>query len=468
MDASVSQAPNLRLPSSSWSGEIRATLKLAWPLVVSQLAQMALFTTDVVMMGWLGPAFLGAGTLTITFFHPFLLFGVGVLSAVAPLVAQARGAGNLADVRRYVRQGFWVSVLIASIMVPFIWHSGTLFLLLGQTPEVSALAGTYARPACWLFFPGLAFIVARAFLATHDDTKIILLTTLFCIALNAICNYALMFGNWGFPRLELTGAAISTVFVNSMMFGLLLLYILVKPAYRQYSLLTRFWRSDWSRFGRILRIGLPVGLMMMAEVGMFALAGIMMGWLGTAELAAHAVAFQLAGITFMVPMGLSHASTVRVGTAYGAGDAHAIRRAGWVSIGLGTGFMALTAMAFFFLPETLVALFLDPALEKNQAAFALAVSYLGIAAMFQLVDGAQVVSAAVLRGINDTTVPMVIGFVGYWGVGLVLAYSLGFIVEARGIGIWLGLAAALSVVATTMTARFACRERLGLVAQQSS
>ncbi|MGF1621687.1 MAG: MATE family efflux transporter [Rhodomicrobiaceae bacterium] len=468
MDASVGQTPDLRLPSTSWRGEIAATLKLAWPLVVAQLAQMALFTTDVVMMGWLGPAFLGAGTLTITFFHPFLLFGVGILSAVATLVAQARGAGNAGDVRRYVRQGFWASVLIASIMVPFVWHAGAIFQLLGQGPEVSALAETYAQPASWLFFPGLAFIVARAFLATHDDTRIILVTTIFCIAVNAICNYALMFGNWGFPRLELAGAAISTVFVNSLMFGLLLLYILAKPAYRQYSLLTRFWRSDWSRLGRILQIGLPVGLMLMAEVGMFALAGLMMGWLGTTELAAHAVAFQLAGITFMVPMGLSHASTVRVGMAYGARDADGIRRAGWVSIGLGTTFMALTAMAFFFLPETLVALFLDPALEKNQAAFALAVSYLGIAAMFQLVDGAQVVSAAVLRGINDTKVPMFIGFVGYWGVGLVLAYTLGFVLEARGVGIWLGLAAALSVVAITMTTRFACRERFGLVALPSS
>ena len=463
MDASVDHTPNLRLPSSSWSGEISATLGLAWPLIAAQLAQMALFTTDVVMMGWLGPAFLGAGTLTITFFHPFMLFGVGILAAVAPLIAQARGAGQTADVRRYLRQGVWISIIIGSMIVPIVWHTGTIFQWLGQSPEVSNLAETYARPACWVYFPALAFIVARALLSTHGDTRIILLTTLLCVAVNAVCNYALMFGNWGFPRLELAGAAISTVLVNFLMFGLVLLYILVKPAYRPYALLARFWKPDWLHFRRILRLGMPIGLMLAAEVGLFTLAGQMMGWLGTDELAAHAIALQLAAITFMVPMGLGQASSVRVGLAFGAKDPEGVRRAGWVSIGLGTGFMGLTAAAFFLLPETLVGLFLDPALQKNEAAFALAVSYLGIAAMFQLVDGAQVVSGAVLRGINDTTVPMFIGFAGYWGVGLVLAYTLGFVFEMRGSGIWIGLAAALAVVAITLTTRFACRERFGLL-----
>jgi MATE family multidrug resistance protein len=254
----------------------------------------------------------------------------------------------------------------------------------------------------------------------------------------------------------------STTIVNAVMFIALLGYVLSRPAYRRYSLFVRFWKPDWPRLWRILRLGTPIGLLMMAEVGLFSVAGLLMGWLGTNELAAHAIALQLAAIAFMVPMGLSHATTVRVGLAYGARNPDGVRKAGWVSLSLGTGFMALTATIFWFFPEPLIALFLDPATPQNQISFALAVSYLGIAAMFQLADGAQVVAAAILRGLSDTAVPMVIGIASYWGIGLGLAYALGFIFELRGIGIWIGLAAGLAAVAITLSARFAFRDRLGL------
>ncbi len=466
MTLNVHRSPELPLEvrpgAASWAQEARGTLTLAWPLIVAQLAQMALFTTDVVMMGWLGPVFLGAGTLTITFLHPFLLFGTGILSAVTPLVAQAKGREDLTSVRRSVRQGFWIAILVACVLIPLIWNIGGIFRLLGQTGEVSQLAQSYARPAVWVFLPGLGFIVLRSLLSTHGDTKIILLVTLSGIAVNALCNYALMFGQWGFPRLELAGAGISTSIVNALMFLALLAYTVLRHDYRPYALFVRFWRADWPRFWRILRLGTPIGFLMLAEVGMFSVAGLFMGWLGTDELAAHAIALQLAAISFMVPMGLSHAATVRVGLAAGARNPDGVRKAGWMSIGLGTGFMALTAAAFLFLPESLIALFLDPALPQNRIPFALAVSYLGVAAMFQLADGAQVVSAAVLRGLGDTTVPMVGGILGYWGVGMTLAYSLGFIFEWRGLGIWIGLAAGLATVAVTLCARFALRERIAL------
>ncbi len=453
--------PDQPLSTLSWRQEAISTFRLAWPLVIAQLAQMALFTTDVVMMGWLGPTFLAAGTLTIMSFHPFLLFGVGILSAVAPLAAQAKGSGDLASMRRSIRQGFWIAIAIACLMTPLIWNFGSIFKLLGQTDEISALAASYVKPAAWLFFPALGFIVLRALLATHADTRIILLITLIGIVVNAICNYALMFGHWGFPRLELAGAGLSTFIVNLVMFLLLLGYCLAQPVYRDYSLFARFWVPDWHRFGRILLLGTPIGFMMMAEVGLFSVAGIFMGWLGTDALAGHAIALQLAAIAFMVPMGLSHAATVRVGLACGRNSPDGIMKAGWVSIGIGTAFMALTAMAFWLIPEMLVSFFLDPALPQNQIPFALAVTYLGIAAIFQLADGAQVVSAAVLRGLNDTAIPMIIGICGYWGVGTTLGYLLAFKFEMGGVGIWIGLAAGLAAVAVTLTARFALRIRRG-------
>ncbi len=455
--------PDSRLSPISWARELRETLALASPLIVAQLAQMALFTTDAIMMGWLGPKYLGAGMLTLSFLHPFFLFGVGVLSAVAPMVAQAKGAGDAGSVRRSVRQGFWVALLVTALLTPIIWHVRPMFELLGQSAEISLLAQSYARAAVWLFFPALAFIVVRTLLASHGDTSVILVITIIGIAVNAALNYALIFGHWGFPRLELMGSGIATAFVNTLMFVMLLGYALMRPAYKRYELFTRLWKPDWSRFRKILMIGTPVGFMMMAEVGLFSVGALFMGWLGTDELAAHAVALQYAAISFMVPLGLSHATTVRVGLAHGRGSAEGIRKAGWVSIGIGTGFMAMTGILFWVIPEALVGLFLHPMPEHNPRPFALAVTYLSIAALFQLADGAQVVSAAVLRGLSDTAKPMMLAILGYWGIGLPIAYVCAFVLDMRGTGIWAGLAGGLTAVALTLVARFALRERVALV-----
>ncbi len=459
-----------RLSPIGWARELRETLALALPLVVAQLAQMALFTTDAVMMGWLGPRFLGAGMLATSFQHPFFLFSVGVLSAVSPMVAQATGAGDTASVRRSIRQGFWVALMLTCLLTPVIWYVRPLFVLLGQSEDVSLLAQSYARAAVWFYFPGLAFIVVRTLLAAHGDTSVVLLITVLGIGFNAAGNYALMFGHWGFPRLELMGAGISTACANTLMFLMLLGYALARPAYRHYALFVRFWKPDWSRFRSILTLGMPIGFMLIAEVGLFAIAALFMGRLGTDELAAHAVALQYAAIAFMVPLGLSHATTVRVGLADGQGSVEGVRKAGWVSIALGTGFMGLTGLTFWLVPEGLVALFLDPTALRNQRPFALAVSYLGIAALFQLADGAQVVSAAVLRGLSDTRVPMMIAIACYWGVGLPIAYVCAFVLDMGGTGVWAGLASGLITVALTLVVRFALRERadIRLAARGSS
>lgn len=447
---------------TDWHREVRATLELAWPLVVAQMAQMALFTTDVVMMGWLGPQFLAAGTLATAFLHPFLLFGVGVLSIVASMVAQARGARQIRSVRRTARQGFWVATAISLVMLPVLWQAEGILLAFGQEPANSRLAAGYIDYAAWVFFPALLFTVLRGLLSAHGTTGVILWITLIGVGANILGNYALMFGNWGFPRLELVGAAISTTVVNSLMFLLTLGYILRHRKYKRYHILLRLWRPDWQRFGDIFRIGAPFGLMLMAETGLFATAAMLMGWLGTDELAAHAIALQCAGIAFMVPLGLSQATTIRVGLAFGQKDRHGIGIAGWLSLMLGTGFMACTCLLFLLLPEFFVRPFLDPALAQNHAPFTLAVAYLGVAALFQLVDGAQVVLGAALRGLNDTTAPMFIAIGGFWLVGFPIAYLCGFVWELGGLGIWYGLASALATVAAILLARFALRERLGL------
>jgi MATE family multidrug resistance protein len=244
------------------------------------------------------------------------------------------------------------------------------------------------------------------------------------------------------------------------MFLATLAYVLMHRRYRRYHILARFWKPDWQHFRQIFHIGTPIGLTVLAEIGLFSAASVLMGWLGTNELAAHAVALQCASMSFMVPFGLSQATTVRVGLAYGARSAEGVRKAGWVSLGLTLCFMSATCLLFLLAPRAVVGLFLDASAPQNRIALELAAAYLGIAGLFQLVDGTQVVAAAALRGLSDTRAPMFLALGGYWLCGLPIAYLCGFTFGLRGIGVWIGLAVGLAVVAVVLTVRFALRTRL--------
>lgn len=452
-----------RAVSVSWAAEARASFRLAWPLIVAQLAQNLLFTTDVVLMGWLGPKYLAAGTLAGAFLMPFLLTGIGIIGAVAPLVAQARGGRRIKDVRRIVRQGIWAAILIGTLLQPIVLSIEPVYLALGQDPEVTALARSYIFAGSWMLYPALAMMSLRSLLAAFDDTRSILVITVLGVIVNALVAYTLMFGHFGLPRLELVGAAIATGSVNLFMFIAMLVYALRHRRFKRFNILARFWKPDWGHFRSIFRIGVPIGLTVAAEVGLFSVAAMLMGRLGTNEVAAHAVALQLASTAFMVPLGLGMAATVRVGLAFGRGDAEGVRKAGWTALAMGMGFMSMTCILFLVAPELLVSIFLDPRNPDNAVALGLAATYLAIAGLFQLADGAQVVAAHALRGLSDTKIPMVLAILGYWAVGLPTAYVLGFVVEWRGMGVWLGLAAGLAFCAVVLVARFAMRERLGLL-----
>jgi MATE family multidrug resistance protein len=447
----------------TWTGELKALFVLGWPLIVSQLAQNALLTTDVIMMGWLGPKYLAAGALAHSVMFCLLLFGVGMIGAVAPLVAQALGARQQKSVRRIVRQGLWASLLLGAIITPIIWNLRPLLLFLGQDAELAAMAESFAHTACWLMAPAFGIIVLRSFLSAHGATRVILWITIAGVIVNALSNYLLIFGNWGFPRLELAGSGLSTTMVNIVMFGLMLAYVLTHRKYKRYHILARFFEADWEHFRQIFRIGLPIGLMLVAEVALFTSATLMQGWISSASVAAHAIALQLASLTFMVPLGISQATTVRVGLAYGEQSPQGVRLAGWVSLATTLIFMSSTCALFLLIPHTLVGLFLDPANPENAETLTLAASFLVVAALFQLVDGAQVSAGSALRGLSDTMMPLILALIGYWGVGFPVAYIFSFVLGFKGVGIWAGLAAGLAFAAISLVARFAMRERLKLV-----
>lgn len=465
MSDNVAPSGTAQAPSAApgWGEELRATFTLAWPLVIAQLAQNALHTTDVILLGWLGSTHLAAGTLATTFYMPFQLFGIGVAGAVAPLVAQARGARDIKSIRRIVRQGFWAAILLAALLTPLVLQIGPIYRFLGQDPVATEMASQFIQIAVWSLLPAIGLVVLRSFLSAYDATRVILVITVFGVLINALVAYGLIFGNFGLPRLELRGAAIATLVTNILMFLAALAYVLRHRRFGRFHILKDLFAPDWTYFRSVFRLGLPIALTVVAEVGMFTAAALLMGRLGTDEVAAHAIALQCASIAFMVPLGLGIAATVRVGRAYGRRDSQGIGRAGWTSFMLGTGFMTLSCAAFLLFGQNIVTIFLDPSVPENANALALAVSFLAVAGIFQLVDGAQVSAAHALRGLSDTRMPMVLAIVGYWMVGLPTSYVLGFVFDWRGVGIWTGLAVGLTFVAIVLVARFAMRERLGLV-----
>lgn len=443
-----------------WWRELIAMTALALPLVGSQLAAIAMVTTDVVMMGWLGPTQLAAGALANAVYMPVMQFGFGIVTAVAPLAAQALGARDFRGVRRTVRQGFWLAAILGALFAIPLWNSGPIYMLIGQNPELSALAQGYLRAMLWGLIPLFWVIVLRGFLTAHARPRAVFVVMFAGIGVNALGNYALMFGNFGFPRLELVGAGISTAVVDGFMALALIAFLLGDWRLRRYRLFARFWSRDWPRFVEVMRLGMPIGLMILAESALFGAAGLLMGLLGAAELAAHAIALQCAAVAFMVPLGISHAVTTRVGLAAGRRDSDGIGRAGWVGLGLGIACTLISAALFWYAGEWLVGRFLDLEDVGNGPVVQLAVSFLLIAALFQLVDGAQVIGAGALRGLKDTRVPMLLAIFGYWCVGFPASAILAFWFDLGGRGVWMGLAVGLTVVAILAVWRFHRRKHL--------
>lgn len=440
-----------------WGAHVWATLALGLPLVGTQIAQIAIATTDVVMLGWYGTEELASTVLGSQAFFIVYIFGAGFANAILPLAAQAEGRNDPTHVRRSVRMGMWILLIYAVVVMPFLWLLEPVLIALGQKPELAALASDYIRIAQWGMFPALMMMALRTFFAARSRASIVLWSALIGTLVNGVLNYALIFGHFGAPEMGVRGAAVASVISSTVIFLIMAGWALFHPAHRDYRLFQRFWRPEWPAFFEVFRLGLPIGFTILAEVGLFMAASLMMGWLGTVELAAHGIAIQLASISFMVPLGLSHAATVRVGQAYGRGDMEGLARAAHTVMGLSVLISFAAATLFWVLPEALVGLFLDEANADAAELLAVAVPLVLVAAAFQLVDAVQAIASGLLRGIKDTRVPMIMAVISYWPVGLSAAYGLGFGLGFGGPGIWAGLAIGLGVAAVLLNLRFANR-----------
>lgn len=445
--------------------ELSATLRLAGPLVLSNLASNAITTTDVLMLGWLGPEPLAASALAVNLYNLILFTGVGLSVAISPMVASAIGAkvDAVRETRRTFRMGLWMATLYAAAAMLVLALAEPIFLLLGQDPRLSALAGDFMSIVMWAVWPTLLMFVLKNLLTALGRTWVPLVVAVGGVAVNALLNYALIFGAWGAPRLGLEGSAIATVITNILMLLALAVFLQLLPRVRLMHLFGRWWRADWPKLRELFRLGLPIGLLWAFEVGVFSAAIYLMGLIDTVSVAAHVIALQIAGMAFMVPLGLAQAGTVRVGYGYGAADPVWIQRAGRVSIGCAMAFAVASASVMWIFPGELAGLFLDERQPDSAAVLALAVQFLLIAAVFQLADGAQTIGASILRGLHDTRMPMLFALVGYWVVGLGAAIFLTFPLGLGGRGIWIGLALGLGAVAVLTLWRWARRERLGLL-----
>lgn len=451
--------------STPWRTEARALLTLAMPLILGNLAQSMIYATDLVLLGRLSADALAAGSLAVNIYGPFLMFGTGLLSALAPMIASERGRmrHSVRDVRRSVRQGFWVA---ATLTVPswlILWHGEAILLALGQDPALSAMGGQFLQIVMWSLPAYFVHLALRFYISAMERAFAVFAVLFATVVVNGVIGWALIFGHLGLPAMGFTGAALGSAISTVFLCAGLAVVVVTSRNFRRYRLFGRWWRADWQRYAAIWKLGLPIAIMILLEIGVFNAAVFVMGSIDRTSLAAHAIAIQIAAFAFMVPMGIGQAATVRVGLGYGSGDRGLITRAGWLAFAIGVGFMCTTALSLLLFPRAMVGIFLDLNDPANTAIIATAVSFLAVAALFQVVDGAQVVGAGVLRGLHDTRWPMVYAAIGYWGIGLGVGLTLAFSFALRGVGIWLGLASGLAVVAVLILIRWMRREALGLV-----
>ena len=436
----------------TFAKEARGTLFLAVPMMAGQLSQMLMGVADSAMVGHVGVVPLAASSFANGLLGVPFLFALGLLQAISVRVSQAHGAGERRETGEVLRHGLGITCVVGIVLVALVVVASTLLGNFGQPPEVAAEARMFFLLCGVSMLPMLLAMSFKQFSEALDHPWPPMLILLGSVVLNVFLNWILIYGNLGAPALGLTGAGLGTLL--SRITALLAVVAYVFRARRFSDALPVAWRSplEWARVRSLLRIGLPASAQLLLEVTAFTVATLMIGWLGAKSLAAHQIALTCASTSFMFPLGIAMATSIRIGQALGANEPGRVRAIGFTSFALGLCIMGATGLVFAFGNEWLAHAFVD-----DSSVAALAARLLVIAAFFQLFDGLQVVGAGALRGLNDATVPMIACLVGYWVVFIPFAYLAAFRFGFGTVGIWCGLAAALGIVGLSLFTRFAVK-----------
>lgn len=452
--ASIETTQSARIAvRSPVAAEFIETIKLALPIALTQLGQIAMMTTDLALIGRLGDNAVAAASLAHTVFFVAFVTGMGLVSAVAPLAAQALGARQPRIVRRSLRVGLWAALMLCVPMSLLPLYGEQILLALGQAPDNARLAQRYLLGLTPGMAPALCFMAIRNFMGAVNRPEPGLWITLAAIPANAVLGYALIHGHWGMPKLELLGAGVATTTVNFGMCAAALWFAYSQRPFKKFHVLGRFWRIDWPLMRQLVVIGGPIALSFLLEYGLFSAAGLLMGVISTTALAAHQIALQIAAILFMVPFGIGMAATVRVGQAFGRGDITAIRRAGVAATVLGIIFMTVMTIAVILMRFEVVGFFFGET-RQGLAAVDLAATLLMVGATFFIADGVQTVAAGALRGLSDTRIPLLLAAISYWVIGFPAAWALAFRGGFGSVGVWIGLSIGTGIYATLLVWRF--------------
>ena len=454
---------DLMTPVYSIQGESRTILGLGLPMVGAQLAQISMSFVDTVMAGNYHPDDLAAVAIGSSFFMPFFTIVIGILMALSPIIAQLFGARDLDLIGKKVRQGLWLSVLLSVPVIFLLNNLGPVMDLLGFADEVILKTSGYLYAVSWGVPAVFAFMVLRFFNEALGVTRPALYVTLVGLVFNVLGNYTLIYGRFGFPELGAVGTGWATAIVFWVMFLAMLAYTAGKKGYKRFRLFRDVRLPERQHVGEILRIGTPIGVSMGMETSMFAVMALLMGTLGTTIVAAHQIAINFASITFMIPLGLSMAITVRVGQLYGRRQLAHSRFAGFTGIALCTAIMCCAAVIMMLFPHRIASIY-----TQDPEVISMAAMLLIMAAIFQISDGLQVGGSGALRGLKDTKVPMIVNLTAYWIIGIPLGYTLGIVMEWGPRGLWAGLIAGLTMAAILHNLRFHLITKKFLIRQQKN
>jgi multidrug resistance protein, MATE family len=445
MSTAVPTTPRI---AASWRSELRPLGRLAWPVILAEIGWMAMGIVDTLMVGPLGPEAIGGVGLAGILFFALAAVGMGILLGLDTVVSQAYGAGDHDACRRWLWQGLWLGLFAALPLAGLLWLQRTWLDRFGVNPAIIAVVRGNLGVLWLTLLPLFVYAASRRYLQAIGLVRPVMFALVAANIVNAIGNWALIYGHLGLPALGTDGAAWATCVARIAM-AIVPLSAIVWYDLRHHPG-TPVWRVRWqldpAALATLLRLGVPAMLQMVFEVGVFALASSMAASQTPTAIAAHQVSLELAGLAYMVPLGIASAAAVRVGHAVGRRDGPGAEHAGWAAILMGMTAMATTAFLFVLLPRLLIGVF-----SRDPDVIRTGTSLLAIGAVFAVFDGVQVITTGALRGLGETRRPMLWNLVGHWGIGLPIGWTLAFVAGWGVLGIWIGLSTGLIVVAIALT-----------------